>query len=133
MAKLSRPRKYDVSFLQDWLARPEGGDNFLGPDEDRPWLVDEGGDLVAVSASRYDSLTHWIEEALLPWAFSLWSPSQTTLHGPRAIRPRRVEERLFWAIAKAVSVVMSTVIPSLAVLVLFLIKTFDTGYWRRSF
>ncbi|KAK3638735.1 hypothetical protein LTR56_012842 [Elasticomyces elasticus] len=68
IAKLTQPREYDRRLLQDWLARKDGGDNFLLGAEDRPWLESESGDLVALSNKGHDSFTHWIGEKLVPLA-----------------------------------------------------------------
>ena len=78
---------------------------------------------MAVSTSRYDSLTLWIEERLVPWASHHRLLRKTPSTGHELVGLVEWRESLFWAIARAVSVIMSTVIPSLAILVLFLIKT----------
>lgn len=108
---MSRPRRYDLNLLRDWLARREGGNNFLGPDEDRPWLKGEETDLLAISSSRHDSLTHWVEERLVPWASQCGLLKKAPAAGHELVGLVEWHESLFWTIAKGVSVVVSTLIP----------------------
>lgn len=125
MAKLSRPRRYNLGLLRDWLARAEGGNNFLGPDEDRPWLDGEESDLVAVSTDGHDSLTHWIEERVVPLAYNYGLLRKPPAPSHHAVGLVEWHDSLFWTIAKGLSVVMSTAIPSVAIVALYLIDNMN--------
>lgn len=119
MAKLSRPRKYDLHLLRDWLARPKGGNNFLGPGEDRPWVEGTENDLVAISKSNYDSLTYWVEERVVPWAARCGILRRQPVRGYEAVGLREWSDTTFFAMSKTFSIVMSTAIPSAAIIALY--------------
>ncbi|KAK5729284.1 hypothetical protein LTR15_002426 [Elasticomyces elasticus] len=121
MARLPRPRRYNFQLLQDWLAREEGGNNFLAGDEGRPWWDDQMDDLVTVNSSDYDSLTHWTEEKLVPWAVNHKIMKKTSMPGHEAIGLMEWQDSIFEKIARVVSVVLSTFIPSLSIIILFFI------------
>lgn len=66
--KLEKAQKQDLEVLQDWLRRPEGGNNFLQSFEDRPWS-DDTDDLVALGGigSDIDAVTKWTVSRAIPW------------------------------------------------------------------
>lgn len=121
MLKLPQPRRYDITLLQDWLSRPEGGNNFLGPDEDGPWLEGEEGDPAALSSSNYDRLTYCIKERIMPSLVHSGLLHKRPAPGHEATGLVQWPASFFCSISKAISVMTSTLVPSLAITALYLI------------
>ncbi|KAF1346966.1 hypothetical protein BDV97DRAFT_391850 [Delphinella strobiligena] len=123
--KLEKAQKQDLEVLQDWLRRPEGGDNFLRSFEDRPWS-ENTNDLVALGGmgSDIDAVTKWTVSRAIPWLDQ---------HGMHRLKTPFAEHKSVGLVEyrntsilktmRAISVVISSSIPALAVLVLYYIDS----------
>ena len=137
MRRLPQPRPYDLNMLRKWLMDEQGGNNFLGSDEDRPWLEGEERDLAAVDVSDLDILTRWIEERVLPWAYTsgilrkvreseqfakirVTDGMQTPVPGYEVINIVEWRDSLFQKTSRILAVIMSTLLPALAIAMLYL-------------
>lgn len=111
--------------IQDWLARPEGGSNFLGPDEDRPWLRGEEEDLVSIFQNDHDALTRWVEERMVPGAPQHGVLRAPLVKGHEAVGLVAWTPRFFAPMVRALSVFISTAIPSAAIAILYAVKNLE--------
>lgn len=70
--QFSPPKPYDLNFLDDWLERPDLGDDFLQGLEARTWREENAKDLVAVSTRKSDNdlLTTLIADKIFPWIYA---------------------------------------------------------------
>jgi hypothetical protein len=118
---LPKPNKYDSEVLRDWLGREKGGNNFLSDIEDLPWLESETSDLVAVSSRDFDSITRWIAEILVPWLYRSKILKRVPVSGQEDLGLVEWDETSYLRTARWVSVVVSSLIPSLAIVILYFI------------
>lgn len=69
LLRLRPPKDADLRFLQNWLERPEFGNNFLQDREADVW--DKSRDLVALAtpkaATENDTFATWISSTCVPW------------------------------------------------------------------
>jgi hypothetical protein len=118
---LPKPKKYDLEVLRDWLGRENGGDDFHSSVEDLPWLESETSDLVAVPGRDFDSITRWTAKTLAPWTCRSKILRKAPVSGQeeRDLVEQSDTEHLRYALE--MSVVMSSLIPSLAIVILYFI------------
>jgi hypothetical protein len=118
---LPRPNKYKFGVLRDWLGRDKGGNNFLSGIEDLPWLRSEASDLVAVSSQEFDWITRWTAETLVPWLYQskLWQ--KEPVPGQEELGLVEWDDASYQRTARGLSVVVSSLIPSLAIVILYFI------------
>lgn len=114
--------------LRDWLLRCNGEGIFPEGIEARPWETDEEEqeDLVALSSRDHDVCTKWIAEKMVPWLYDRgFYKTKRCVSGidEEAAQTGLVRWRNepYRALSRALSVVTSTMIPSLAVIVLYFI------------
>ena len=66
--KLPSPNSRCLSFLQDWLSRPDRGNSFLRDVEAKPWDSSYGHDHVVLCSKVVgDQLASHIRAAVVPW------------------------------------------------------------------
>jgi hypothetical protein len=67
LARLDKPRQYDLEFLRSWFQRPNMGSfPLLGIDKDA-WDTKDENDLVAIKARAVpDVFSKWFTETLVP-------------------------------------------------------------------
>jgi len=118
---LPKPNEYDTKVLRDWLGREKGGNNFLSGVEDLPWLESETSDLVAVSSRDFDSITRWTAETLVPWLYRSKILKRAPISGQEELGLVEWNEATYLRTARGVSVVVSSLIPSLAIVILYFI------------
>ena len=118
---LPKPKKYDLEVLRDWLAREKGGDNFLSGIEDLPWLESETSDLVAISGRDFDSFTRWTAETLVPWLYRSKILKRVSVSGQEELGLVEWDGTTYLRTARGMSVVVSSLIPSLAIVILYFI------------
>lgn len=122
ICKLPKPNRYDLNLLQDWLARADGGNNFLTGIEDLPWLESESSDLVALDSRDFDSATRWFAEKILPWLYRNKVQSRSPLPGQEELGLVEWSDETYRRAARWLSVIASTCIPTLAIVVLYFIR-----------
>ncbi|CAK1363880.1 unnamed protein product [Cercospora beticola] len=122
ICKLPKPNRYDLNLLQDWLARADGGNNFLTGIEDLPWLESESSDLVALDSRDFDSATRWFAERVLPWLYRNKVQSRSPLPGQEELGLVEWSDETYRRAARWLSVIASTCIPTLAIVVLYFIR-----------
>lgn len=68
---LPKPTERDITVLQEWLDRPEGGDMFLKGWEADTW---DCGDLITLSSRQKnkDGLTSFVNDTVVPWYHRTW-------------------------------------------------------------
>jgi len=118
---LPKPKKYDLEVLRDWLGREKGGNNFLSGIEDLPWLESETADLIAVSGRDFDSITSWTAETLVPWLYRSRIVRKTPVSGQEELGLVEWDDTAYLRTARGMSVVVSSLIPSLAIVILYFI------------
>jgi hypothetical protein len=116
-----KPKKYDLEVLRDWLAREKGGDNFLSGIEDLPWLESETSDLVAVSGRDFDTITRWTAETFVPWLYRSKILKRVPVSGQEELGLVEWDDTTYLRTARGMSVVVSSLIPSLAIVILYFI------------
>lgn len=72
MLRFDKPHRKNLSLLQEWLDRLEGGNFFLRGREAEIWESDK--DLIALCSrqAEKDGLARLISDKFIPWYYSLW-------------------------------------------------------------
>ncbi|KAL1626905.1 hypothetical protein SLS54_002443 [Diplodia seriata] len=120
--RLSRPRDYNLELLRDWLGRADGGGNFLKGVEELPWHPKETDDLVALSGTDDPPFMRWTAEKLVPFMFHSGLQSKEPITGLNAGLVEWKDKRYETA-ARILCILLSTIIPSLAIVVLYFIRS----------
>ncbi|KAL0254265.1 hypothetical protein SLS55_009739 [Diplodia seriata] len=120
--RLSRPRDYNLELLRDWLGRADGGNNFLKGVEELPWHPKETDDLVALSGTDDPPFMRWTAEKLVPFMFHSGLQSKEPITGLNAGLVEWKDKRYETA-ARILCILLSTIIPSLAIVVLYFIQS----------
>lgn len=107
--------------MRDWLGREKGGNSFLSGIEDLPWLETEASDLVALSNHDFDWITRWTAEKLVPWLFHTGIWHKKSVVGQEELGLVEWDDAAYQSTARGLSVVVSSLIPSLAIVVLYFI------------
>ncbi|MCJ1462994.1 hypothetical protein MMC07_001598 [Pseudocyphellaria aurata] len=135
--KYEKPHKRHLNILREWLDRPEGGDFFLRGREAETWKTD--ADLIALSTRKAekDVLTRLISERVIPWYHRYWghrfkvlfsSSSSITLaeNVPWSTQKDEdfngvwhYEDATFVAVVNVISIVLSSLLPTTSILVLY--------------
>lgn len=116
--------QYDLGILRQWLKHLSGGAGFLCGLEAAPWR-DGDEDLVAVSTSlreNLDVITRLTAEKLVPWLHKKGTHRwRTPLPGHEEVGLVEWKDAHFFGLSRVLSVIISTLFPFIAVLVLYLI------------
>lgn len=120
LSSLKRPDPEDLKSLRKWLERPEFGNHFLTGRPEGVWDIEKGtGDFICVAdgSREIDVLTRSISR-LVPYLDRMLRgktrPANTIYHIPLS----RVT-----AIVDGLSTVLSSLLPALSILVLYVIKS----------
>lgn len=141
VAQLPNPRRYDLCVLREWIGSRKGGDGFLSGHEALPWSLDEE-QLVALSQRDHDTVTAYIMEHLTPWYTRLRDKVRALVHrimwrtlacshpSSQKAAPGHEEFGLVYCpdepyerTARVMAVLASTLIPSLAIVILYFITS----------
>lgn len=118
---------HDFGVLKEWLARKHGGNNFLSGIEDKPWRNEEVVDLVALSARPYARVTRWVIERAVPWLYSTKIPwKKAPLPGYEEAGLVQWNDEAYNTASRVIAVLVSTLIPSVAVVTLYCIRSLLT-------
>ncbi|PVH87646.1 hypothetical protein DL98DRAFT_649265 [Cadophora sp. DSE1049] len=122
--RLKPARNYDIRLIQSWIVRPEGGDSFLRGLEGDPWDEENESDLITVCTRQdVDIFTGWIAQTLLPWLHRIvlyrW---KTPVKGHEDVGLVKWNNSYFTAVSRIITVIISTIFPSMEVLVLYFIQ-----------
>ncbi|CAD0109828.1 unnamed protein product, partial [Aureobasidium uvarum] len=104
--RLETPSHHDLKVMTRWLEHETGGNNFLSGFEDLPWTEGRASDLVVLSTREKDRLS----ERMIPWFLR------------RGLISGYSKERYTTA-SRTISVVTSSLIPSLAIVILYFIHS----------
>ncbi|ORY12786.1 hypothetical protein BCR34DRAFT_587055 [Clohesyomyces aquaticus] len=119
------PTRREIKFLQTWLKRPSMGNNFLNSPEDAIWSDENVNDLISVRASGSDDdvFTSFLNGSLLSLYHRIWGErhgrNQSGLLGTNI---RRYNDSHIFKLSKIISTTLSSLLPTLAILVLFFVK-----------
>ncbi|EKG11220.1 hypothetical protein MPH_11691 [Macrophomina phaseolina MS6] len=114
--------KYDLRILRDWLKRSGGGNNFLSGVEALPW-EEEHSDLVALSGRHHDKFMRWVSEKLVPCSLIEWlRRSKKPIPGHEEVGLVKWGDGQYHKASMALSVVVSSLIPCLAIITLYHIQ-----------
>ncbi|KAL9120490.1 MAG: hypothetical protein Q9187_002954 [Circinaria calcarea] len=123
--KFEKPLNKDLKLLQEWLDRPEGGDFFLRGREAEIWENEK--DLIALSdrQAKKDSITRFISDTVIPWYHHRWGHrfKNTATSGEDWNGLWHYEEASFVAVANAISTILSSLLPTTSILVLYFVKS----------
>ncbi|THY73833.1 hypothetical protein D6C95_10124 [Aureobasidium pullulans] len=119
--ELQQPSPYDLNILTRWLEHEKGGNNFLNRFEDLPWTEERSSDLIALSKRDQDHLTTWTAEHLVPWFFRKGITSRQPLPGQEELGLTHHSDTTYTKASRLISVLTSSLIPSLAILILYFI------------
>ncbi|THY21631.1 hypothetical protein D6D01_06571 [Aureobasidium pullulans] len=119
--ELQQPSPYDLNILTRWLEHEKGGNNFLNGFEDLPWTEERSSDLIALSKRDQDHLTTWTAENLVPWFFRKGITSRQPLPGQEELGLTYHSDTTYTKTSRLISVLTSSLIPSLAILILYFI------------
>ncbi|THW93684.1 hypothetical protein D6D15_02255 [Aureobasidium pullulans] len=118
---LPQPDGHDLDVLTRWLRHGKGGNNFLGVLEDLPWTQERSSDLIALSKRDLDHLTTWTAERLTPWFLKRGLKSMQPLPGQEELGLTHHSDPTYTKASRLISVLTSSLIPSLAILILYFI------------
>lgn len=123
--RLDQANEHDLSTLRSWLTLCNGDGIFPVGIEGRPWRNDvaEIEDLVALSSRNHDQCTQWIAETMMPWLYDRgFRPVKEFVKGTdEEAGLVRWCDRPYRILSRVLSVLTSTLIPSLAIIVLYFI------------
>ncbi|KAF2686626.1 hypothetical protein K458DRAFT_297185 [Lentithecium fluviatile CBS 122367] len=121
LSKMRDARDHDRDSIDHWIRIESGGDKFLSGCEARPWMPGSQRDLLSLSSRSTDDLfTRWIEEHVLPWLHWLFFyPWKKPMKGEEATNITHYGKAGLKRMARALQGVLSTLLPSLAVLALY--------------
>jgi len=141
MAKLDRANKNDQKWLRVWLQHRKGGKSFLESCEYRAYDEMEHPDLISISSRpSNDRFTRWLEMSLVPhfptrlrkWVLvstnsthistALTVSNQEPMAGSEETGIGRVKLEVLHRFARALNVVLSAIIPSTAIVALYMIN-----------
>ncbi|CAD0086717.1 unnamed protein product, partial [Aureobasidium vineae] len=123
LQKLEKPNHYDLNILRCWLEHEKGGNNFLNSLEDLPWTEERESDLVALSKRKQDHFTKWTAETMIPWLLQKGVTTKTPLPGHEELGLVEWSDASYTTASRTISVVTSSLIPSLAIVVLYFIHS----------
>ncbi|KAL9612009.1 MAG: hypothetical protein Q9167_003375 [Letrouitia subvulpina] len=120
--KLKSPSKQELGVLQEWLDRPEGGDFFLQGREADMWQSLE--DVVSLSThqANEDLLTWLISNFLIPWYHERWGYRSKHASSEAWTGLWHYEHATLVAIVNVVSTILSALLPSGSIFVLYFLK-----------
>jgi len=141
IAKLDRANKNDQKWLRVWLQHNEGGKSFLEGCEYRAYDEVERPDLISISSRPSDDrFTRWLEMSLIPHLptrlrkrilvsidhthtfTALTVSNQEPMAGSEETGIGRVKLEVLHRFARALNVVLSAIIPSTAIVALYMIN-----------
>ena len=141
IAKLDRATKNDQKWLRVWLQHQKGGKSFLEGCEYRAYDELENQDLISISSRpSNDKFMRWLEMSLIPhlptrlrkmMLVSIISTSTSTaltlanqepMAGSEETGIGRVKLEVLHRFARALNVVLSAIIPSTAIVALYMIN-----------
>ncbi|GME32979.1 hypothetical protein GTA08_BOTSDO10868 [Neofusicoccum parvum] len=124
VGKLGDVNLHDLGVLKEWFARKHGGNNFLTGIEDKPWRDQEVADLVALSGRPYAWFTRWVIEKAVPWLYTIGIPRRKApIQGQEEAGLVEWKDESYGKAARVTAVIMSTLIPSIAVITLYCIRS----------
>jgi hypothetical protein len=86
-----------------------------------PWLPSEVSDLVALSSQDFDWITRWTAETLVPCLYQYRVLKKKPISGQEELGLVEWDDASYQQTARGLSVVVSSLIPSLAIVVLYFI------------
>ena len=117
----------DISFLREWLERPEGGDYSIKGVEAEPWKLCSAADLITLSRQdAKDEFAQSLSDKILPWYHHYFGRRQkksaksdnSDLDG---IWEYRTE--VFVALGNITCMVLSSIIPTTSIFALHFVKS----------
>ncbi|KAF2475953.1 uncharacterized protein BDR25DRAFT_253591 [Lindgomyces ingoldianus] len=125
LCKLNKANDYDVGILLHWLLHAEGGNGFLEGFEARPWKKGERRDLISIcSRARTDKFTRWAERKAYPWLYAkVLKRWKKPINGQEKVGIAHLNDNWFVRLARVMTVILSTLLPSIAVLGLYYVRS----------
>jgi len=124
IAKLDRATKNDQKWLRVWLQHQKGGKGFLEGCEYRAYDELENQDLISISSRpSNDKFMRWLEMSLIPHLPTrLRKMMLEPMAGSEETGIGRVKLEVLHRFARALNVVLSAIIPSTAIVALYMIN-----------
>ncbi|KAL8701400.1 MAG: hypothetical protein Q9224_000520 [Gallowayella concinna] len=123
LRKIPKPASKTVQVLREWLDRLEGGDFFLGPKEADMWDVED--DLLSLHGRTPDKdrLTRHINEKVVPWYHRRWGHRTKASPNEEWYGVWQYDQDKLETIANVISTLLASLLPSLSILILYLLPT----------
>jgi hypothetical protein len=114
-----RPSKRELTFLKEWLDRPDGGNSFLKEREAKVYVDSNDTDFISLRLSELedDPFTCFLNGRLLDIHHRIWGHRKTTGPGYRDYDVDKIDR-----ISKIVASVIGSVLPTITILVLFFVS-----------
>lgn len=123
---LAKPLEADLTFLRDWLERPEGGYYFLKGIEADPWDLKYSPDLVVLSenAGRRDRFAQFMSERIIPFYHRrIGHKIQKPILDKEWSAVWEYKYEVFVILGNVVCMVLSSVVPIGSILCLYFVKS----------
>ncbi|KAF7507455.1 hypothetical protein GJ744_010386 [Endocarpon pusillum] len=123
---LAKPVECDISFLREWLKRPEGADYSIKGVEAEPWKLCCAADLVSLSRpDTKDEFAQSLSDKILPWYHHFFGRRQkksaksdnSDLDGIWEYR-----SEVFVALGNIICMMLSSIIPTASIFALHFVK-----------
>lgn len=123
---LAKPVECDISFLREWLKRPEGADYSIRGVEAEPWMPCCAADLVSLSRPETkDEFAQSLSDKILPWYHYYFGRRQkkSAKSDNSDLDVWEYKHEAFVALGNIICMVLSSIIPTASIFALHYVKS----------